>query len=168
MGREKRRAFWAEKKAEVLRRHLVDKIPVSNLCDGYKIQPGLFYNWRRQMTANLSAALQDGRSTSRSDGELQMAQARIVALEAKLARKDAIIADISEEHLQLKNAWGGLNGRWVQPDVRDAVINFLERWSEKTELAVFRLLGWIGVPPGKFYRWKQAYGSVWDDLHDDR
>lgn len=106
MSKDKRRQFSAEKKAEILRRHLVDKAPVSDLCDEYQIQPSLFYNWLRQMMSNLGAALQDGRSQNRPDGELEKAEARIAALEAKLARKDAIIADISEEHLKLKKTLG--------------------------------------------------------------
>jgi transposase-like protein len=106
MSKDKRRQFTPEKKAEILRRHLVDKVPVSDLCDEYEIQPSLFYNWLRQMMANLGAALQDGRSQGRTDGELEKAEAKIAALEAKLARKDAIIADISEEHLKLKKTLG--------------------------------------------------------------
>ena len=32
-----RRQFTAEKKATILRRHLADKVPVSDLCDKYQI-----------------------------------------------------------------------------------------------------------------------------------
>jgi transposase-like protein len=106
MSKEKRRQFSADKKAEILRRHLVDKVAVSDLCDEYRIQPSLFYTWLRQMMGNLEAALQDGRSQSRGDGELQKAQEKIQALESKLARKDAVIALISEEHLKLKKTLG--------------------------------------------------------------
>ena len=54
-----RRSFTPEEKATILRRHLVDKIPVSDLCDEYRIQPTLFYLWQRQALEHLSAALQD-------------------------------------------------------------------------------------------------------------
>lgn len=106
MSKENRRQFSAAKKAEILRRHLVNKVAVSDLCDEYKIQPSLFYAWLRQMMGNLEAALQDGRSQGRADAEAEKARATIAALEAKLARKDAIIADISEEHLKLKETLG--------------------------------------------------------------
>ena len=33
-------------------------------------------------------------------------------------------------------------------------------WKERTEIPVKRLLGWIGVPEGTFYQWKQRYGKV--------
>jgi len=45
MTRERRRQFTADEKATILRRHLVDKIPVSDLCDEYRLQPSLFYVW---------------------------------------------------------------------------------------------------------------------------
>lgn len=106
MSKDKRRQFSAETKAEILRRHLADKVAVSDLCDEYKIQPSLLYGWLRQVMDNLQGALQDGRSQRRGDGELEKSQAKVVALEAKLARKDAIIADISEEHLKRKETLG--------------------------------------------------------------
>lgn len=106
MSKERRRQFTAARKAEVLRRHMVDKVAVSDLCDEYKIQPSLFYTWLRQAMGNLDGALQDGRGHKRGSSELAKASARIEALEAKLARKDAVIAEISEEHLKLKKTLG--------------------------------------------------------------
>jgi transposase-like protein len=101
-----RRQFTAEEKATILRRHLADKVAVSDLCDEYHIQPSLFYLWQRQALENLSAALQDGR-TRRAETQTATAdRARVAALEAKLARKDAIIAEVSEEYLALKKKLG--------------------------------------------------------------
>ena len=42
-----RRQFTAEQKAAILRRHLMDKVPVSDLCAEYKLQPSVFYGWQR-------------------------------------------------------------------------------------------------------------------------
>ena len=38
-GKRRRRQFSPEDKAAILRRHLVDHVPVSDLCDEYHIQP---------------------------------------------------------------------------------------------------------------------------------
>lgn len=38
-----------EKKVEIIKRHLVDSVPVSELCDEYKIQPTQFYSWQKQL-----------------------------------------------------------------------------------------------------------------------
>jgi transposase len=105
--KRQRRQFSPDDKATILRRHLADKVPVSDLCDEYRIQPTLFYLWQRQALEHLSAALADGR-TARSQAPTASAdRARIVALEARLAKKDQIIAEVSEEYLALKKTRGG-------------------------------------------------------------
>lgn len=102
MSHAQRRRFTAEEEATILRRHLADKVPVSDLCDEYTIQPSLFYTWQRQALEHLSAALQDGRTQRAEAHETTRAQQAIAALEARLHQKDAIIAFVSEEHLALK------------------------------------------------------------------
>ena len=105
-GRKDRRNFTAEQKATMLRRHLVDKVAVSDLCDEYGIQPSLFYNWQRVLLANARAALGDGRTRRGQKVTASRDQERIEALEAKLAKKDAVIAEISEEYVELKKSLG--------------------------------------------------------------
>lgn len=110
MSKQKRRHHTAEQKATAVRRHLVDKVPVSDLCDELGIQPSLFYVWQRQVMDNLGGFFDESRGGKRShaarDRELAARDERIAALEAKLAKKDAVIADISEEHLALKKTLG--------------------------------------------------------------
>lgn len=53
-----RRRFTTEQKVSILRRHLVDKVPVSDLCDEYRIQPSLFYVWQRQALEHLDVAVE--------------------------------------------------------------------------------------------------------------
>ena len=60
--KRQRRQFTPEVKATILRRHLADKVPVSDLCDEYQIQPTLFYLWQRQALEHLSVALSEGRT----------------------------------------------------------------------------------------------------------
>ncbi len=46
MSRCQRRKFSPEAKATILGRHLSDKVPVSDLCEEYKIQLSVFYQWQ--------------------------------------------------------------------------------------------------------------------------
>jgi len=48
----------------------------------------------------------------------------------------------------------------VPHDVRDQVVDFVRRWSEKTEIGVGRFIHWLGVTASKFYDWRQRYGCV--------
>jgi transposase InsO family protein len=43
---------------------------------------------------------------------------------------------------------------------RDEVIDFVNRWAEKTELPASRFVGWLGISSSKFYNWKTRYGKV--------
>jgi putative transposase len=53
-----------------------------------------------------------------------------------------------------------LNGVWTQPDIRDEVIDYVRTWSDKTELAAGRLVGWIGIGRSKYHDWKARFGQV--------
>ena len=45
-------------------------------------------------------------------------------------------------------------------DVGDQVVDFVRRWSEKTEISVGRFIHWLGVTASKFYNWRERYGRV--------
>jgi putative transposase len=49
---------------------------------------------------------------------------------------------------------------WVPPDTRDMVVDFVNGWSGKTEIAAGRFIRWIGVTRSKFYDWRARYGKV--------
>jgi transposase len=105
MSKRSRRRHSAEQKAELLRRHLVDKVPVSQICSEAKIQPSLFYNWQRDLLAAAPGLFAREKGTPNRERELEQ---RVEALTAKLAKKDAIIAEVSEEYVKLKKELGEL------------------------------------------------------------
>jgi putative transposase len=53
-----------------------------------------------------------------------------------------------------------LTKNWVPHDIRDEVVDFVRRWSEKTEIGVGHFISWMGVRASKFYDWRQRYGRV--------
>jgi putative transposase len=44
--------------------------------------------------------------------------------------------------------------------VRDEVVDFVNRWSARTAVAVVRMTVWLGVGSSKFYDWRKRYGKV--------
>jgi transposase InsO family protein len=44
--------------------------------------------------------------------------------------------------------------------LRDQIVDFVRRWSEKTEIGVGRFIGWLGITASKFYNWRERYGKV--------
>jgi transposase-like protein len=104
MSKRTRRRHTPEQKAALLRQHLVEKKPVSEVCNGAEIQPSVFYKWEKELLDAAPSLLASRRAPSREQELLQ----RIAALEAKVARKDAIIAEVSEEYVKLKKELGEL------------------------------------------------------------
>ena len=104
MGRN-RRHFPADQKAAAMKRHHIEKVPVSEVCEGLKLQPSLFYLWQRQLFENADRAFAD-QGVSRSNSREKQLEAEVAALKAKLARKDSVIAEISEEYTTLKKELG--------------------------------------------------------------
>ena len=50
------RPYTPEEKVAILRRHLLDKEPISNLCDELGLQPTVFYRWQKEFFENGAAA----------------------------------------------------------------------------------------------------------------
>jgi putative transposase len=44
--------------------------------------------------------------------------------------------------------------------VRDQVVDFVRRWSDKTEISAERFIAWLGIGASKFYEWRRRYGRV--------
>jgi len=98
---KQRRTFTAQEKAAILRRHLLDGVRVSDLCDEHGLNPTVFYRWQKTLFENAPAAFE------RRDraGERKLEQ-QIEALTAKLARKDEVIGEIMADHVRLKKTLG--------------------------------------------------------------
>jgi transposase-like protein len=103
MTRVRRPNLTATEKVAILREVLLERRPVSEVCERHRIQPSQYYTWQKQLFEGGAAAF--GRDAT---AEQARAQREIEALTARLATKDAVIADISQEYVQLKKAHGAL------------------------------------------------------------
>ena len=100
MGIQKRKRMDADSKIKVLQRHMMDKRPVSEIWEEFGIQPIVFYSWQRDLFAR-GATLFDSKPGPR---KVDRTDERIAFLEAKLAKKDEVIAELLEEHVVLKKS----------------------------------------------------------------
>jgi transposase len=48
----------AEEKVAILRRHLLEKVPVSDLCEELALRPTVFYRWQKEFFENGASAFQ--------------------------------------------------------------------------------------------------------------
>ena len=106
-GTKQRRHFTGQEKVAILRRHLVEKVPVSDLCEEHGIHPTLFYRWQKDWFEQGAVVFDTprGRNGSAKRSEDAAAQ-RIAALEDKLRRKDEVLSELMEEHVALKKSLG--------------------------------------------------------------
>ena len=105
MMTKQRRQFSAADKVSIVKAHLVDKVPVSDLCDQHGIFPTQFYNWQKQFFENGVAAFEAAsKRPPRDDGK----DRKIAELQAKLVQKNEVVAELLQEHVQLKKELGEL------------------------------------------------------------
>ena len=53
-----------------------------------------------------------------------------------------------------------MNNVWVQPDIRDNVVDFVNSWNAKTHISKKQILQWIRISVNKFNDWKKRYGKI--------
>ena len=98
---KKRKQYTSQEKMTILRKHLLEGVPVSDVCDEYGIQPSVFYRWQKLLFE------QGGQVFDRAAGSQGKKQQRqIEALQQKLSKKDEVLAELMEEYVSLKKRSG--------------------------------------------------------------
>jgi transposase-like protein len=103
MPKKTRKRFTAQEKVTILRLHLLEQTPVSDLCDQHGIHPTMFYRWQKEFFENAAAAFEP---RARCAGDAK--DRRITLLEQKLQRKNEVLSELMEEHIKLKKELGEL------------------------------------------------------------
>ena len=101
--RKERKHYAAEEKVVILRRHLLDKVPVSDLCEENGLQPTVFYRWQKELFENGASAFQ---TRERPTHQVEEKQKRIEFLEKKVQTKDEVLVELMAEHMALKRVLG--------------------------------------------------------------
>jgi transposase-like protein len=97
-----RKQYSPEQKVAILREHLLEGQPVSDVCDRHHINPTQFYAWQKQLFENGTAAFAKRSRSGTQDEE------RVRRLEEKLKVKDSVMAELLQEHVALKKSLGEL------------------------------------------------------------
>ena len=97
--RKPRKHYSAEEKLSVLKRHLIEGVPVSDLCDELQLNPNVFYGWQKQLFENGLLAFQRARKP-----QADLRDERIERLEAAIRQKNEVLAELMQEHVALTRA----------------------------------------------------------------
>jgi transposase-like protein len=95
-----RKNFSPEQKVAILKKHLVDGIALSDLCDQYGLHPSMFYRWQKAFFEQGHLAFQS------QNGKGSKLEKKIEKLEQKLVSKNEVLSELMEEHVALKKTLG--------------------------------------------------------------
>jgi transposase len=101
--RKFRKSYTPAEKVAILRRQLIERVPVSDLCDKYQLPPSIFYAWQKLSFENVASVF-ECKSRPPEQSHLQT----IAVLRDKLQRKNEVVAELMEAHIQLKKELGEL------------------------------------------------------------
>ena len=101
MAKERRR-FEAAEKVKIIREHLLDGKPLSQVCEKHGIAPTQFYQWQKTFFENGMAAFEPKKAAGR-EYELET---KLKQLDKKLVKKDEVIAELVEHNISLKKSHG--------------------------------------------------------------
>jgi transposase-like protein len=97
-----RRTFSPEEKISALREHFLAGKPISEVCQSRGIHPALFYQWQKTFFDNGGAAFAASSSRIRPPEP----EKKVQKLEAVIAEKNEVIAEIMSAHVALKKSLG--------------------------------------------------------------
>ena len=103
--RRQRKQWTGAEIAHLLRRLLVDKEEMSQGCEELGCHPSQVYRWQKDLFDRGAELFE--RRRPQANGQGRTAQAQVAALEAQVRRKDAVLAELMEEHVRLKKTFGG-------------------------------------------------------------
>lgn len=98
---KRRRNFKAEQKVAILKEHLVEGKPLSDLCDTYNLHPTVFYRWQKEFFEKGALAFE-----KKNGGRTKKLEQKIARLEKKLTQKNEVLSELMEEHVALKKTLG--------------------------------------------------------------
>ncbi|RLT01530.1 MAG: transposase [Planctomycetota bacterium] len=101
-----RKILTPEQKVGILRVHLIEKVPVSQVCDKNGVSIVNFYNWQKQFFENGAVVFERKLNSANVRRQEDANLAKIEVLETKLQQKNEVIAELLQEHVQLKKANG--------------------------------------------------------------
>ena len=102
---KKRRYLSSSEKLKALKRHLLEKVPVSEICDELGIAPSLFYTWQTKLFEHGESVFDTKRKSSPGANR---EQERSRLLEERLREREEALAELMSEHVALKKRSIGL------------------------------------------------------------
>ena len=111
MTQQRRRLSGPEKLA-IVKRYLVERVPISDLCDEHELQPSQIDRWQASSfehgagVFDLKKGRQARAAESAKDARIATLEAIVAQKDAKIAQKNEVISELMEENIAAKKASG--------------------------------------------------------------
>ena len=133
-----RRNFTPQQKADIVRRHLKDKVPVSSLAEELSIQPTQIYQWVTMVIDQADRAFEKtdrgAKAAKRFVAKAEdLKEKQIKRLQEKLVQKNEVISELMEENVKAKKA-NSHNGKiprdwWLEEWEKQAILDYHDKHS---------------------------------------
>ena len=144
---KKQNRYSPDEKVSILKRHLVDKVAVSDLCDQHGLSPTVFYRWQKQFFENGSIAFTQKRKgkKNRQDHRIRELEQSIekVNREVEIRRKIQFLRLHSEKLSALGRLASSIAHTFGNPliGIKYLLTDFIERPDLNREDRKLLLLG---------------------------
>ncbi len=98
-----RRHYSGAEKMAILREHLLEKTPISDVCQKHGLTPGMFYEWQKKLFEHGAMLFDPATAVA---GHKGVDAKKMAAVEAKIQQKNEVLAELMSEHVALKKKLG--------------------------------------------------------------
>ena len=99
-----RRRIPGEEKIRILRRLLMERVAISDLSDEHQVLPTQIYQWQKQLFESGAKVFE--RSGDNGKAKQTAYERKIAKLEERIRDRNEVVAELLQEHVQLKKELG--------------------------------------------------------------
>ena len=109
---QKRKRLSGPEKIAIVKRYLIERVPISDLCDEHGFQPSQIYRWQAAIFEHGVDAfdLKKGRRTkaaeSAKDARIAKLEEVVAQKDTKIAQKNEVISELMEENILARKPGG--------------------------------------------------------------
>ena len=96
-----RKTYTPEEKVAIVRKHLLEGVAVSDLCDQHELSPTVYYRWQKEFFEGGAAAF-----AKDADRQITQLKRRLAEAQEQLSRKNEVLAEVMEEYVRCKKNGG--------------------------------------------------------------
>jgi transposase-like protein len=97
-----RKYYTPEQKVKIIREHLENQVPLSELSEKYQVHMNDLYRWKKQLFEGAAQIF-----LSKQAGKVSPEEKENERLKEKLKAKDQLISELVEENISLKKKLNG-------------------------------------------------------------